>query len=98
VVFRHDGEEKLAVLDTKTHKALSSFLVSGRHRSVGDVTWVSDTRLVYGTRESRAWDNTPYDIGELIGVNVDGSRHKFLLGWQSGQLQTGSHLQRKKND
>jgi dipeptidyl aminopeptidase/acylaminoacyl peptidase len=98
VVFRHDGEEKLAVLDTKTHKALSSFLVSGRHRSVGDVTWVSDTRLVYGTRESRAWDNTPYDIGELIGVNVDGSRHKFLLGWQSGQLQTGSHLERKKND
>ena len=98
VVFRQDGEEKLAVLDLQTRKPLSSFFVRGRNRSVGDVTWVANDRLVYGTRQSRAWDNTPYGIGELIGVNVDGSKHKFLLGWQSGRMQTGSHLSRKQND
>ena len=50
VVFRQDGEEKLAVLDLQTRKPLSSFFVRGRNRSVGDVTWVANDRLVYGTR------------------------------------------------
>ena len=98
VIFRDDGEEKLAVLQTQTKEIVSSFFVKGRNRSVGDVTWVSNERLVYGTRESRAWDNTPYDTGELIGVNVDASEHKFLLGYQSGNSWSGSHLRQKKND
>ena len=98
VIFRDDGEEKLAVLRTQTKEIVSSFFVKGRNRSVGDVTWVSNERLVYGTRESTPWDNTPYDLGELIGVNVDASKHKFLLGYQSGNSWSGSHLRQKKND
>ena len=47
LVLRKDGEDVLAVYDVAKRQPVSSFGVSGKTRALGDVTWVSDNRLVY---------------------------------------------------
>ena len=98
IVSRIDGDEKLIILDMKTRRPISSFYVQGKNRSFGDVDWVTENRFVYGTLESYPWDNTPRNTGELIGANVDGSKHKHLLGWKAGISGIGSNIRKPDND
>ncbi|MET1254346.1 alpha/beta hydrolase family protein [Aliikangiella maris] len=98
LVFRSEGEEKLAIFQTDDNTLKSVFYVRGIRRSVGDVNWVTNERLVYGVNENYAWDRSLRDTGELIAVNVDGSFHKMIFGYKSGQQQLGSNLKRKQAD
>ena len=41
----------------------------------------------------QGWKDHPEYYGELFGVNVDGSRSKYLMGYQ-GEQQTGSRLRK----
>ena len=82
----------------KTRRPISSFLRAGKNRSFGDVNWVTENRFVYGTLESYPWDNTPRNTGELIGANVDGSKHKHLLGWKSWHQRNSSNIRKPDND
>lgn len=96
VVFRKDDEDILAVMDMKTRKPVSLSRVKGQRYSVDKVYWVNNQRLVYSVAESRAWDKTKFKNGELIGVNADGSNHKMIFGYRSGQGQTGSKIKKKE--
>ncbi len=96
LVFRKEGEDVLAVLDLATREPISSFRVSGKHRAVGDVTWVNDERLVYTVTESFAWNKHRFSNGELIGVNVDGKKHKLIFGYRSGESTLNTKI--RKNE
>ncbi len=92
VVIRQDGENLLAILDRKTMKPKGLFGVKGNRKSVGDVHWVNNKRLVYTVNQSYAWDKTQFDNGELIGVNIDGSEHKTIFGYKSGKNQADKRI------
>ena len=95
MIFKRDGEDMLAILETKTRKILNAFRVRGARKSVGRVDWVTNQRLVYSVMESYGWDKTLRDNGELIGVNIDGSNHKLIFGYQADEMQTGSLIKKK---
>lgn len=98
VVFRDKSQEKLAVFETATKKPLSVFHVRGARRSVGQVNWVNNERLVYGVRESYDYDKSFRNTGELLGANVDGSHHKMLFGINIYNNQTKTRIKQKKAD
>jgi len=96
LVLNNDGEDVLAVIDIATREPVGSFRVSGKTRAVGDVTWVNDERLVYTVTESYAWNKTRFSNGELIGVNVDGKKHKLIFGYRSGESTLNTKIRKNK--
>ena len=92
VVLRQDGENFLAIFDRKTMKPKGIFGVNGNRKSVGDVYWVNNKRVIYAVNQSYAWDKTQFENGELIGVNVDGSEHKTIFGYKSGKNQADKRI------
>ena len=98
VVFRDKAQEKLAIFETLTNKPMSVFHVRGSRRSVGQVDWVNNERLVYGVRESYFNDKSLRNTGELLGANVDGTHHKMLFGINIYNKQTGTRIKKKQAD
>lgn len=96
IVMRKGSEDLLAVLDINTLKPKGVFRVQGTRKSVGNVYWVSNKRLVYTVKESSIWNKAQFENGELYGVNTDGSKHKVIFGYNSGQGQTSSRLNNQK--
>lgn len=96
VVFRDNAQEKLAIFDTKSKKVRSVFHVRGARRSVGQVNWVNNERLVYSVQESYSNDKSLRDTGELFGANVDGKRHNILFGGEVFKKPTTSRIKKEK--
>ena len=96
LVLRQEGEDVLAILDLATREAIGSFRVSGKNRAVGSVTWVNDERLVYTVTESYAWNKRRFSNGELIGVNVDGKKHKLIFGYRSRESTLNTKIRKNK--
>ncbi len=96
VVLRREGEDILAILDRETRQPTGSFRVAGKGMAVGDVTWVNNERVVYSVTESYSWNKRRFSNGELIGVNVDGKKHKLIFGYRSGESTLNTKI--KKNE
>ncbi|KAA9134082.1 S9 family peptidase [Marinihelvus fidelis] len=95
-VFRRDGEDLLGVLDRATREPIASFKVSGKGRAVGEVTWVNNERIVYTVTESYHWNKQRFSNGELVGVNVDGKKHRLIFGYRSGESTLNTRIQKNK--
>lgn len=98
LVLRKDGEDVLAVFDLATREPISSFRVGGKGKAVGEVTWVSDERLVYTVTESSIWNKQRFSNGELAGVDVDGKKHKLIFGYRTGEDTRNTKLKKNKAD
>lgn len=98
MVFRKEDEDVLAVLDLATRQPISSFRVAGKGKAVGEVTWVSDERLVYTVTESYIWNKERFENGELVGVNVDGKKHKLIFGYRSGESTLNTKLRKNEGN
>ena len=96
VVFRDHTQEKLAIFATATLKPISVFHVRGLRRSVGQVDWVNNERLVYSVQESYLNDKSLRDSGELFGANIDGTGHDVLFGDIAFEKPTTSRIKKKK--
>ncbi|MGX5175072.1 alpha/beta hydrolase family protein [Aliikangiella sp. IMCC44653] len=97
VVYSTNDFEALAILDTKTRKPVASFKAAGSKKGIGEVHWVSNTRLVYGITHNSSWDKGYKDEGQLVGVSIDGSDHEIIFGHNAGEMQTGSRLKKKES-
>lgn len=96
IVFSKNERDYLGILDRKTLKPLKTFGVKGARKSVGKVYWVNNERIVYSVIQSYAWDKELFDNGELVGVNIDGSQHKLIFGYNAGELQIATSRRAKK--
>ena len=96
IVFKKSDRDYLGILDRKTRKVLRTFGVRGRRKSVGHVYWVNNQRLVYSVVQNYVWDKEQFENGELLGVNVDGSQHKLIFGYNAGTTQIASRKRVKK--
>jgi len=98
VIYKKDGRDLFAILDSQTMNPISAIGVRGSGGSVGQVFWANNERLVYTVTKSSGSNKTTYSTGELFGVNVDGSKHTIIFGYRSGEKQTGTRLKKKKAD
>jgi len=85
LVFNNEGEDFLAIIDSKTKKPLKSFGVRGKRKAVHKIYWVNNERLIYSPSEAYLRDRGKRGNAELYGVNVDGSQHKRLFGYFIGK-------------
>lgn len=92
VITKPEGKSVLAILNAKTFKIKHAVKFEG-NAQVGSYSWVSNERVVLGKEYLRGWQDHPQYHGELFGVNADGSRGKYLVGYQ-GEMQTGSRIKK----
>lgn len=76
-VHNSNGRYQLAVLELPSLKPISRLRMSP-HDLPTDITWVSNTRLVMEVARETGSLNAPQGIGDIIGVDFDGS-HKRIL-------------------
>ncbi|EGM68374.1 alpha/beta hydrolase family protein [Shewanella sp. HN-41] len=89
-----EGKNVLLVLDAQTKKLLNAIRFPS-NAQVGTYEWANSERIVLAKEYLKGWSDVPQYYGELMAVNADGSRPKYLFGYNSGEQQTGSNL--KKN-
>ncbi|MFY8326993.1 alpha/beta hydrolase family protein [Pseudoalteromonas sp. ZZD1] len=92
VITKPEGKSVLVILDAKTFKIQHAVKFKS-NAQVGSYSWVSDERVVLGKEYLKGWQDHPQYHGELFGVNADGSRGKYLVGYQ-GEMQTGSRIKK----
>ncbi|GGI93713.1 peptidase S9 [Shewanella hanedai] len=92
-ITKHDGKNKLLILDAKTRKLHHAVFFPG-NAQVGDYAWANDERVVLQKEYLKGWQDHPSYHGELFAVNADGSRATYLFGYKSGKKQVGSHIKR----
>ena len=97
VIYTNEGVDKLVIVDRATRKPLRAFRSRGANKGIGTVHWVNNERLVYSVTEFYSWDKQVRDTGELIGVNLDGSKHEMIFGFRAGEKQTGTRIKRKQS-
>ena len=90
----HEGKKTLIVLDSETKKMINAVSFPS-NAEVGNYEWVNEDRVALQKVYLKGWSDVPQYYGELMAVNADGSRPKYLFGYKGGQQQTGSHM--KKN-
>ncbi|MEJ6474267.1 S9 family peptidase [Pseudoalteromonas piscicida] len=89
---KREGRNTLGFIQLDGFKFIHSVAFNG-NAQVGRYEWVNDERVVLEKEYIRGWKDHPEYHGELFGVNVDGSRSKYLVGYQ-GESQTGSRLRK----
>ncbi|MBB1507128.1 S9 family peptidase [Pseudoalteromonas sp. SG41-1] len=92
VIMQPEGKKVLVILDAKKftiHHAINF----ESNAQVGAYHWVRDDRVVVAKEYLRGWQDHPEYYGELYGVNADGSKAKYLVGYL-GEMQTGSRIKK----
>lgn len=93
--FRIDNDWALAFFDASNMKMLNAVrLAPGNH--VGEYHWVNSERVVMKLMQSEVWDRNPKYYGELMGVNIDGSKRELLFGYRAGEQQIGSLIKKRE--
>jgi len=92
VITRPEGKNVLMVLSTDTFK-VSHAIRFPNDAQVGNYYWVNNERIVLAKEYIKGWKDHPEFHGELFGVNADGSRGKYLVGYQ-GEMQTGTRIKK----
>lgn len=69
----------LQVLRLKDKELVGSFGFKGDN-DVGDIYWVSDTRLIFGVARKRALSERPIYTNELHAIDLNGKNHKTMVG------------------
>ncbi|CAH9065730.1 Dipeptidyl aminopeptidase BIII [Pseudoalteromonas holothuriae] len=91
-IAKQDDKNALFILDASTFK-LSHAVAFKANGQVGDYEWVNDERVVMEKQYLRGWSSQPRYKGELFGVNANGSKSKYLVGFK-GERQVGSNLRK----
>ncbi|NUZ12359.1 S9 family peptidase [Pseudoalteromonas sp. McH1-7] len=91
-ITKREGKNTLGFLQLDKFKLLHAVRFDD-NAQIGRYEWVNDNRVVLEKQYIRGWKDHPEYHGELFGVNADGSRGKYLVGYQ-GEGQTGSRLRK----
>jgi len=84
-----DGKAALMILERAKMKLINVVQLDG-DAQVGGYSWVSKDRLVFTKQYLRGYFAEPTDRGELLAVNADGSKSKYLMGYNSAAKSTGA--------
>jgi dipeptidyl aminopeptidase/acylaminoacyl peptidase len=91
-----DDRLALAILRTDD-KSFTGRMSLGPNTAIDEFWWVNDERVVLSVAERFGSLDEPLITGELMGVNVDGSRAELLVG-QRAVPETFTRIAIKKGD
>lgn len=91
-----EDERGLVFLDRKTLTTVSVTRFAGSYE-VGNYHWANNERVIINMVKRHGWLEELVSYGELYAVNFDGSKGEVVYGHQAGEMQTGSHLKKKKS-
>lgn len=91
------GKIALIFFNTTNLKKPVGFVNFGGRSEVGEFHWVNNERVVLNVVKRVYSREAPVFYGELYAANIDGSNRKMIYGYQSGEMQTGSRLKKKKS-
>ncbi|MDG6348883.1 alpha/beta fold hydrolase [Luteimonas sp. 8-5] len=60
----------------------TAFLKLPKYEMAIEIHWVSDTQLVYVKGGKWGAREEPWDFGEIIAMDYDGGRHRYIYGWK----------------
>ncbi|MCL1067327.1 S9 family peptidase [Shewanella olleyana] len=91
VLVNDEGKKKLAFLRTDNFE-LTFALNSNNNGQPADYYWVNNERVIVQVVQSRGFLEQPINMGEIFGVNYDGSKRKMIFGYRSqgGIVYSGS--------
>jgi len=81
----------LAVLDLQQSKIVGRFGL-GEDRTIASYAWSSSSRLIVSLGETFGEYDQPSATGELIAVDVDGKRWKYLFGYRGESPEIGTRI------
>lgn len=92
IILEKDRKSFFAVINTATNKQTSVIGMRSAEKTVADIHWISNERIIYGAREKYAWDKASHTTGELFAVNIDGSQHEtiFRFGGKHKQQESSN--------
>ena len=91
LIVKHQGKDMLSVMSLETMSTAAIIQVKGNDKDVGEVYWVNNNRLIYTVKERGLGLTAKFRNGEIIGVNIDGSKHGFIFGRRSAHPSFGYH-------
>ena len=62
-----------------------------------DFDWASNSRVVFQIAERQLGLLQPSPTGEMLAVDVDGKRQKFVYGYRTGEQQTGTLIKARES-
>jgi dipeptidyl aminopeptidase/acylaminoacyl peptidase len=91
-----DYESTLIFIDVATMKPLVR-LADSRERILGNIHWANNERVIGTVVQKFGGFASPLPNGELVGVNLDGTKKQFLYG-SVGTMQAGSNIASRAQD
>ena len=88
-VRNFEGRKILQLLETRGLKSVGEFGVAGDY-DVGDVYWVSNTRLMLGWARRLGTNGKPEYTGDLMAVDLDGKNIESIFQGQPDSSMYGS--------
>ncbi|MGI9283220.1 MAG: prolyl oligopeptidase family serine peptidase [Endozoicomonas sp.] len=76
------GKNTVVIIDRKTMDVTGVLSFTGREQP-GGVRWVSDERVVASVYRKAGGLEAPFNTGNVVAMNADGSRKKLIFGYQS---------------
>ena len=92
---KFEGKNILFFIELATFKMIN-VVRFGNRAQVGDYHWVNNKRVVIEKEYIRGWKDHPEYYGELFGINADGSNRRYLIGYNAGEKQVGTHFKKNK--
>lgn len=80
IIFKRNGEDMLGIVRLSDMQAVKVMQAYGKTRQIGRAIWVSNERLVYNILKHSAWDKELYYSSDLYAVNIDGKKHRAVMG------------------
>lgn len=94
-VLRISEDERSLVIFTFPGMKFSSMLTFPGNDQVGSFWWANDERILASLiRQSDRFESAR-STGELIGMNADGSKKKYVFGYRAGGNAGSGRVKRK---
>jgi len=86
------GESSAIAVMRRSDRAVVGSMKLPRNNHIADFWWVNEERLVLALAEQFGSRDTPALTGEILGMNLDGSRQQLLVGYRVRSGQIGSNI------
>lgn len=90
-IDKESDKRALIILDLETMKPSFIANFDGRGQ-VGDYHWVNDERVVLRKTYTQARIETPAYYGEMLAVNADGSKPKYIFGYKGDDRSASTKM------
>lgn len=91
-----NGSRTGLVIMRRADKKVTGTFSQGKNTHIADFHWVNNERVLIGLAEKFGALEAPQSTGELVAINADGGKPKFLVGQRMMGEGAGTRIQPRK--